>query len=117
MILNSISSAAAGMSAGFLNSYIMRKTEIQKGIEVLDDQKSVQGVSRKAAFMAVVKTAQTRALLASTLIFPSVFLWLVERSKLMPQSFKSKTALELTVLTTYGYVAVPPAIGFYPQMI
>ena len=37
IVLNSISSFFACSTAGFLNAYFMRRTELEKGIDVMDE--------------------------------------------------------------------------------
>ena len=54
-MLNSFGSFVACASAGFLNAWFMRQTEIKKGIDVLDPETGeVMGKSQKAARKAVL---------------------------------------------------------------
>ena len=55
VLLNSISSFTACALSGFLNAYIMRQTEIKKGIDVCDKETSESyGKSKMCANKAVM---------------------------------------------------------------
>ena len=53
IVLNSISSFFACSTAGFLNAYFMRRTELEKGIDVMDEEGKSYGKSKIAAKKAV----------------------------------------------------------------
>lgn len=58
----------------------MRKSELTKGIEVLDSNNNVVGVSQIAAKRALKETAMTRAVLpAPILIVPPIVMSLLEK--------------------------------------
>jgi len=55
VLLNSVSAFAACALSGFLNAYIMRQTEIKKGIDICDPEtKKSYGKSKICANQAVV---------------------------------------------------------------
>lgn len=55
ILLNSVSSFFACASAGFLNAWFMRQTEMQKGINVLHPEtKESLGKSKNCAYQAVL---------------------------------------------------------------
>ena len=55
VMMNSVSSFFACSTAGSLNAYMMRLTELEKGIDVVDpnDQETIIGKSKVAANKAV----------------------------------------------------------------
>ena len=53
IVANSISSFFACATAGYLNAHFMRKTELEKGIDVLDSEGHHLGKSKVAAKKAV----------------------------------------------------------------
>lgn len=53
IIANSISSFFACSTAGYLNAHFMRRTELEKGIDIHDDEGKFHGKSKVAAHRAV----------------------------------------------------------------
>ena len=53
IVANSISSFFACATAGYMNAHFMRKTELDKGIDILDDEGHNRGKSKVAAQKAV----------------------------------------------------------------
>ena len=53
IVYNSISSFFACSTAGYLNAYFMRRTELEKGIDVMDSEGTILGKSKVAAGKAV----------------------------------------------------------------
>ena len=97
--LNAISSFVGVASAGFLNAYFMRQTEIRTGINVLDpDTHEPLGTSQKCAKVAVLQTAVSRSFLAITMFVPPLILVGLERARLMPKSILGGKVLELNLL-------------------
>ena len=115
IMMNSISSFFACSTAGYLNAWFMRRTELEKGIDVLDDKGNVYGKSKACAKKAVNQTAISRYVLAVPIFIPPTFLYMVERARLMPKNTYMRTALELSIIAVELYFAVPLAIALYPQ--
>jgi hypothetical protein len=116
VIYNSISAFFACSTAGFVNAYFMRQTELVKGIDVVDpsDPSVIVGKSQAAAKKAVMETAISRYILCFPLFLPSAALYTVEKMRMMPRNFALKTCLELSFFVGELYFAVPLAIAFYP---
>lgn len=53
IVYNSISSFFACATAGYLNAFFMRRTELEKGIDVMDPEGNLVGKSKAAASKAV----------------------------------------------------------------
>lgn len=53
IVANSFSSFWACATAGYLNAFFMRRTELEKGIEVKDEEGNIYGKSKVAASRAV----------------------------------------------------------------
>lgn len=89
VMMNSVSAFFACSTAGFLNAWLMRQTELEKGIDVMDPKfpdKPI-GVSKAAANQAVIQTAISRYILCIPLFIPSFCLYTIERARLMPKNF------------------------------
>ena len=116
IVANSISSFCACAIAGYMNAHFMRKTELERGIDILDNEGHHRGKSKAAAHMAVGQTANSRFFLAVPMFIPPAILFWIERKNMMPKNFYAKTALEILAICFELYFAVPFAIGVYPQM-
>ena len=116
VLLNSISSFVACALSGFLNAYIMRQTEIQKGIDVCDKETGQSyGKSKICATQAVMQTSISRIFLVMTIFVPPVVLMGLERARMMPQARVPKFGVELSLLTLELYFAVPLGLALYSR--
>jgi hypothetical protein len=116
IVANSISSFFACATAGYLNAHFMRKTELERGIDILDDEGHHRGKSKVAAHKAVAQTANSRFFLAIPIFIPPAILYSIERMHLMPKNFFLRTSIEILCICFELYFAVPFAIGAYPQI-
>lgn len=114
IIANSISSFFACSTAGYLNAHFMRKTELEKGIDIHDDEGRFHGKSKVAAHKAVNQTANSRFFLAVPIFIPPFILYAIERKNMMPRNFYIRTLVEILAICFELYCAVPFAIGAYP---
>ena len=92
----------------------MRKTELEKGIDILDNEGHHVGKSKIAAHKAVAQTANSRFFLAIPIFIPPAILYTIERFHMMPRNLALKTTLEILAISFELYFAVPFAIGAYP---
>jgi len=116
ILLNSVSSFFACASAGFLNAYCMRQTEMQKGISILHPETGEDlGKSKKCATEAVMNTAISRIFLNVTIFLPPICLVLIEKARLMPKNWYLKTLVEGVLIAGELYLAVPTGIAMFPQ--
>lgn len=114
--MNAISSFFACSTAGYLNAWFMRKTEIEKGIDVLDENGTSYGKSKVCAKTAVTQTAISRYILTIPIFIPPLMLIATERMGMMPRNFYLKTLVEVSYISLELYVAVPLGIAMYPQI-
>ena len=94
-VFNAFTAYAATSTAGFLNAFMMRVTELQKGISVFDPSDLSKPVvtSKSAARRAVLQTATSRFILALPMLGPAFALYGIERLGLMPASFVGSTLI------------------------
>ncbi len=114
IIANSISSFFACSTAGYLNAHFMRRTELEKGIDIHDEEGRFHGKSKVAAHKAVSQTANSRFFLAVPIFIPPFILYAIERKNMMPRNFYIRTLVEILAICFELYCAVPFAIGAYP---
>ncbi|NXB96812.1 SFXN5 protein, partial [Vidua chalybeata] len=104
-------------SANICNVVLMRHTELEEGIDVLDNNGNIVGSSRVAAKHALLETALTRVVLPMPiLVLPPVIMSVLEKTSLL----RSRPRLVLPVqslvcLAAFG-LALPLAISLFPQM-
>ena len=116
IVINSISSFFACATAGYLNAFFMRNTELEKGIDVMDKEGNIVGKSKVAASRAVSQTANSRFFLAIPIFFPPTMLYILEKRGMIPRNFYLQTLLQVALISCELYIAVPTAIGVYPQI-
>ena len=115
-MLNAVSAFSACAAAGFLNAYFMRRTEMEKGIDVLDkDSHEPYGKSIISAKKAVLQTATSRIFLVLTIFIPPAILVGLERFSLMPKWKPLKLSVEISLLVLELYFAVPLGLALFPQ--
>lgn len=117
IFLNSVRSASAASIASFLNTFCMRRTEIEHGIEVYGDEELTQkiGISKVAAKSAVLETAMSRVFLTiGCLLSPSLAFFLLEKAKLKPSNPRFKMPYDVTVFALCLCVTLPISISIFP---
>ncbi|XP_073408820.1 sideroflexin-4 [Dendrobates tinctorius] len=97
---------------GGLSVALMRFSEVERGVQIVDREGNVIGTSYKAAEKAMKETALSRsALLGITALIPS----LMRRSPNMTRNPQMFTLLgHLTTLVTFGMM-VPVSFSIFPQ--
>lgn len=114
VVANSISAFFACTTAGGVNALLMRRKEMNDGIDVLTEDGQGVGISKAAAKKAVVQTAISRYVLSVPLFVPPAIMFGMEKVGVMP---KGKNAILATQLLLFGielYFAAPLAVAFYP---
>jgi hypothetical protein len=132
-ILSRLVPFAAVASAGALNVFLMRGEEIRKGIDVYPvlseaakaklaaegkSENEVQslGKSKKAATLAVSETALSRVLNSSPImVIPPLILVRLQRMEWLKRSPRLVLPINLGLILTTSLVALPLALGAFPQ--
>ena len=115
VLLNSVSSFFACAISGFLNAYIMRRTEIKTGIDVCDKNGQSYGKSKICAQKAVLQTSISRIALVLTIFAPPIALMGLEKVHMIPKNKALKFGLDSTLLLSELYFAVPLGLAMYSR--
>ncbi|XP_025056468.1 sideroflexin-5 isoform X4 [Alligator sinensis] len=104
-------------SANICNVVLMRHTELEEGIDVLDNNRNVVGSSRIAAKHALLETALTRVVLPMPiLVLPPIIMSILEKTSLLRSRPRMILPVQsLVCLAAFG-LALPLAISLFPQM-
>jgi len=133
LILGRLVPFAAVASAGALNVFLMRGEEIRKGIDIYpvlspSDKASLEaagksesevsslGKSKKAATLAVSETALSRVLNSSPImVLPPLILVRLQRMDWLKKNPRLVLPVNLGLILTTSLVALPLALGAFPQ--
>uniref|UniRef100_A0A8D2J1M7 Sideroflexin 5 n=1 Tax=Varanus komodoensis TaxID=61221 RepID=A0A8D2J1M7_VARKO len=104
-------------SANICNVVLMRHTELEEGIDVLDKDGNVVGSSRVAARHALLETALTRVVLPMPiLVLPPIIMSLLEKTALLRSRPRMVLPVQSVVCLAAFGLALPLAISLFPQM-
>jgi len=107
---------AAVVSAGIVNVFLMRGEEIMHGIQVIDDEGTILGSSKKAGLLAVSETAASRALNATPVMaVPPLILLRLQQQQWLKSRPRLTIPVNLALILGVSLVALPLAIGAFPQ--
>ncbi|NWX41512.1 SFXN4 protein, partial [Steatornis caripensis] len=94
---------------------VVRSTEFENGIEVMDRNGKVVGVSQKAGEKAVKETALSRAVLFGTTFFlPAVLMHIVGRAK-FAKTPRALASLRMLMITSVLAGMLPVSLSMFPQ--
>ncbi|NXF38797.1 SFXN5 protein, partial [Nyctibius bracteatus] len=110
-------------SANICNVVLMRHTELEEGIDVLDNNGNIVGFVLNVlglfvfAFQALLETALTRVVLPMPiLVLPPIIMSLLEKTSLLRSRPRMILPVQsLVCLAAFG-LALPLAISLFPQM-
>ncbi|KFO92604.1 Sideroflexin-4, partial [Buceros rhinoceros silvestris] len=103
-----------GLTSAFTVA-VVRSPEFENGIEVMDRNGKVVGVSQKAGEKAVRETALSRGILFGTTFFlPPVLMYFVERAKLAKTPRVLATVRTVVVLSVLAGM-LPVSLSLFPQ--
>jgi len=104
-------------SAGAINVVLMRKNEMKDGIQVLDENGEVVGVSRIAGKKALYQVTASRVFLPfPVLVIPPLVMKALDRLTFFKKHKRTRTFTEIAVVTASLWGALPVAIGLFPQI-
>ncbi|XP_065264060.1 sideroflexin-4 isoform X2 [Emys orbicularis] len=99
------------------NVMIVRGTEYENGIEVMDKNGKVIGVSQKAGLKAVQDTALSRAALFGTaVIIPESLLYFLNRTNFLLRNPHALTPLRLLMTVSALGALLPVSFSVFPQL-
>ncbi|XP_028902319.1 sideroflexin-5 isoform X4 [Ornithorhynchus anatinus] len=114
-VLSAVSIAVA--SANICNVVLMRHTELEEGIDVLDGDGNLVGSSRIAAKHALMETALTRVVLPMPiLVLPPIIMTALEKTSLLQSRPRLLLPVQSVVCLAAFGLALPLAISLFPQM-
>ncbi|NWQ88681.1 SFXN4 protein, partial [Burhinus bistriatus] len=94
---------------------VVRSPEFENGIEVMDRNGKVVGVSQKAGEKAVKETALSRAVLFGTAFFlPAVLTYFVERAK-FAKTPRALASVRMFMITSVLAGMLPVSLSMFPQ--
>ncbi|NXG68158.1 SFXN4 protein, partial [Baryphthengus martii] len=103
-----------GLMSAF-TAAVVRSPEFENGIQVMDRNGNVVGVSKKAGEKAVRETAWSRAVLFGTTFFlPTLLMSFVERAKLAKTSH-ALASMRMIAITSVLAGMLPVSLSMYPQ--
>lgn len=114
MILsNSIVNSVAFAAGGIVNAFIMRETELRKGINLYDENDKYVGKSKSCARKALMQNIQFRTFLSGiTILTPGALLFLLHKANKMPR-FVPKILTEFTFLSVFLLVGLPASMAAF----
>jgi sideroflexin-5 len=116
VMYNTLSTYVACAAAGFSNCYLMRRTELNNGINVLHpDTLQPLGLSKKCAEDAVFKTACSRFLMAAPLFIPAILFYGIEKINMVPANPVLRLTLDMSLVFVNCYLAVPLSVAMFPK--
>ncbi|XP_025924128.1 sideroflexin-4 isoform X1 [Apteryx mantelli] len=94
---------------------VVRSPEFENGIEVMDRNGKVVGISQKAGKKAVKETALSRAALFGTAFFlPAVFMYFVERAN-FAKTPRALASMRMMMITSVLAGMLPVSLSMFPQ--
>lgn len=116
IFFNTTTSFIALAGASVVNAIVMRSSELQHGITIYDETDKAAGLSKRAAWQAVMQTAYTRIFLAFQTVFvPGVTIAMLNNLGYMPKNKLFRSVAEVSVLAALLTVGLPISIAFFSQ--
>lgn len=104
-------------TASTLNVVLMRRHELNEGIDVVDKEGGVVGTSKLAAKKALTEMAITRAILPVPLLtIPPIVMTFLEKTALLRKNPKLNMPFNIIVCSISFFFALPATIAIFPQM-
>uniref|UniRef100_A0A8D0GC94 Sideroflexin-4 n=1 Tax=Sphenodon punctatus TaxID=8508 RepID=A0A8D0GC94_SPHPU len=104
----------------FLGAYIVlitRSLELEKGIEVMDKDGTVLGMSQNAGAKAIKETALTRAtLLGTSVVVPDFLLYFLKRTNILLRNPRNLLPLKFIITIFVTGVMIPVSFSMFPQV-
>lgn len=105
------------ITASTLNVVLMRKHELDEGIDVLDNKGQVIGTSKLAAKNALEEMAISRAVLsASSMILPAILMTSTERIGTLKRMPRLTKLINLLICAGTFFISLPVTNAIFPQI-
>lgn len=105
------------VAASTLNVVLMRKHELDEGIDVMDKNGKVLGSSQLAASNALKEMAISRAVLGgSVMALPAILMTSLERITLLKRNPRLKTPFNLLICAASFALTLPASNAIFPQI-
>ncbi|NXX94251.1 SFXN4 protein, partial [Centropus bengalensis] len=115
VVRNILPAPLLGLMSAF-TVVVVRSPEFEYGIEVMDRNGKVVGVSQKAGEKAVKETALSRgALFGTTFLVPNVLTYFVQRAKLIKRPH-ALAAVRMLLITSVLAGMLPVSLSMFPQL-
>lgn len=99
------------------NVMVIRGSEIENGIEIMDSNGNVIGLSQKAGEKAVRETALSRsAMFATALVIPDIALHFLQRTSVLLRNPLALTSLKSILMISLLGAMVPVSFSWKPQL-
>lgn len=116
VFVSTLSTYVACALAGFANCYLMRQTELNKGINVINPETNQPlGLSKKCAEVAVYNTAVSRFGMAAPLFIPAILFFAFDKIKMVPTQKHARILFEMGLCFLNCYMAVPLSVAMFPK--
>lgn len=116
-VLQRVIPVPAIMTASTLNVLLMRKNELNEGIDVMDKKGKVVGTSQVAAKSALTEMAVSRATLGgSCMLLPALLMTSAEKMPVLKKIPKLKMPVNLLICALSFFVTLPACNAIYPQI-
>mmetsp|Transcript_22715 Transcript_22715/g.57874 ORF Transcript_22715/g.57874 Transcript_22715/m.57874 type:complete len:337 (-) Transcript_22715:393-1403(-) len=108
---------AAVAAAGCSNIYLMRRSELDQGVDIFDEEGNCVGKSRNAAEKGIKQVMLQRGIiLPGPIIFiPTLMMAGLQKVKFIQKSKPLKMLTEVSLITGIMALALPMVIAIYPQ--
>ncbi|NWH47071.1 SFXN4 protein, partial [Fregata magnificens] len=114
VVKNLLPAPLLGLTSAFTVA-VARSPEFENGIEVMDRNGKVVGLSQKAGEKAVKETALSRAVLFGTTFFlPAVLMHFVQRAK-FAKNPRALASVRMLVITSVLAGMLPVSLSMFPQ--
>jgi hypothetical protein len=119
ILINAFVGCIASGTAGFLNTFFMRRVEMNSGIDLYEDEQLTKklGISSKeCARKAILETASSRVFLSfSFMMSPAFIFYLVEKAGRTPRTPATRIPYEIMVFLIALMGSLPASIAMFPQ--
>ena len=119
LLLNALVGGSAGAAASFCNTMCMRYAEIEKGIDVCEDEELTKrlGISKVCAKSAVIETSMSRsAMSAFSVAIPTSIILSLSMIGISPQGFVMKSILETACIGVALRIGLPLSVSIFPPI-